>query len=84
MLDLPPLPPSFTRMGTVLGIGTLLWLVAAVVVLVASLAGAPLPPLVLTTCVVGAVLGGLGWAVFSWQRAAARRGSRTAQEGVDP
>jgi Protein of unknown function (DUF2530) len=71
-------------MGTVVGIGTILWLIAAVVVLVASLAGAPLPSLVLTTCVVGAVLGGVGWAVFSWQRAASRRGSRTAQQGVDP
>jgi Protein of unknown function (DUF2530) len=83
VLDPPPLAPPFTRMSTVVGVGTLLWLVAATVVLVAILMGAPLPPLVLTTCVVGAVLGGLGWALFAWQRSAARRGSRTAQQGVE-
>jgi Protein of unknown function (DUF2530) len=70
-------------MSTVVGVGTLLWLLAAAVVLVAILMGAPLPPLVLTTCVVGAALGGVGWALFAWQRSAARRGSRTAQTGVE-
>ena len=79
MPDVPPLPPTFTRMRTVVGVGTLLWLAAAVVVAVA--AG---PPLVLATCLVGAGLGGVGWAIFAWQRAAARRGSRTAQQGVEP
>ena len=84
MLDPPPLAPSLTRMRTVVGIGTVLWLVAAAAVLIAILLGAPLPLLVLTTCVVGAALGGVGWAVFAWQRSAARRGSRTAQQGVEP
>jgi Flp pilus assembly protein TadB len=70
-------------MSTVVGVGTLLWLVAAAAVLIAVLVGAALPPLVLTTCVVGAALGGVGWALFAWQRSAARRGSRTAQQGVD-
>lgn len=83
MLDPPPLAPSLTRMSTVVGVGTVLWLVAAGAVLVAILVGAPLPPLVLPTCLVGAALGGVGWAVFYWQRSAARRGSRTAQQGVD-
>jgi len=76
--DLPPLPPAFTRMRTVIGVGTILWLAAAAVVLVTG------PLLVLTTCLVGAGLGGVGWAVFAWQRAAARRGSRTAQSGLEP
>jgi hypothetical protein len=84
VLDPPPLPPGLTRMRTVVGVGTLLWLVAAGVVLVATLAGAALPRLVLLTCVVGAALGGIGWAIFAWQRSAARRGSRTAQQGVEP
>jgi Protein of unknown function (DUF2530) len=83
VLDPPPLPPALTRMGTVVGIGTLLWLVAAVAVLVATFAGAALPPVALLTCVVGTALGGVGWAIFAWQRSAARRGSRTAQQGVD-
>ena len=78
MRDLPPLPPAFTRMRTVVGVGTLLWLLAAVVVAVAG------PPLLLATCVVGAGLGGVGWAIFAWQRSAARRGSRTAQRGLEP
>ena len=78
MPDVPPLPRAFTRMRTVIGVGTLLWLAAAAVVLVTG------PPALLTTCLVGAGLGGVGWAIFAWQRAAARRGSRTAQQGVEP
>ena len=77
MRDLPPLPPALTRMRTVVGVGTLLWLAAAVVVAAAA-------PQALSTCLVGAGLGGVGWAIFAWQRAAARRGSRTAQRGVEP
>ena len=50
---------------------------------VAILTGAPLPALLLATCMVGAALGGVGWALFAWQRSAARRGSRTAQRGVE-
>ena len=78
MRDLPPLPAALTRMRTVIGIGTVLWLVAAAVVLVTG------PPSLLATCLVGAGLGGVGWAIFAWQRAAARRGSRTAQSGLEP
>ena len=74
MRELPPLPPAFTRMRTVIGVGTLLWLAAAAVV-----AGRRDLAALLTTCLVGAGLGGVGWAIFAWQRAAARRGSRTAQ-----
>ena len=78
MRELPPLPPAFTRMRTVIGVGTLLWLAAVIVVVVAG------PPELLTTCLVGTGLGGVGWAIFAWQRAAARRGSRTAQSGLEP
>jgi len=65
-------------MRTVIGVGTVLWLVAAAVVLVTG------PPSLLAPCLVGAGLGGVGWAIFAWQRAAARRGSRTAQSGLEP
>ncbi|WP_448852020.1 DUF2530 domain-containing protein [Corynebacterium sp. 335C] len=34
------------------------------------------------TCVTGAVVGTAGWGVYAWQRAAVRRGSRTAQVGI--
>ena len=78
MRELPPLPPAFTRMRTVIGVGTLLWLAAVIVVAVAG------PPELLTMCLVGTGLGGVGWAIFAWQRAAARRGSRTAQRGLEP
>ena len=80
----PPLPARFTDVHTVVGIGSLLWLVGAVAFLVAHVvAGRPLD-IWFTTCVCGLVLGGIGIGIHSWQRAAARRGSRTAQEGVDP
>jgi hypothetical protein len=68
---------------TVVGIGSMLWLVGAAALLVAHVvAGRPLD-IWFTTCVCGLVLGGIGIGIHSWQRAAARRGSRTAQEGVD-
>lgn len=73
----PPLPPRFNQVTTLLAVGTVLWIVAAVV---AALVRPP--DIVLLTCVVGAVLGGVGYSVFAWQRSAARRGSRTAQRGL--
>ncbi|MBL8924717.1 MAG: DUF2530 domain-containing protein [Pseudonocardia sp.] len=79
----PPLPARFTDVHTVVGIGSMLWLVGAGALLVAhAVAGRPLD-IWFTTCVCGLVLGGIGIGIHSWQRAAARRGSRTAQEGVD-
>ena len=79
----PPLPPRFTDVHTVVGVGSALWLLGTLALLVAHLvAGRPFD-VWFVTCVCGVVLGGLGIGVFSWQRAAVRRGSRTAQEGVD-
>lgn len=82
MPDVPPappaLPPRLSDVPTVVGLGTALWAVAAAVLLVV---GAPGPWA--ATCVAGTVLGGVGYAVFRWQRAAARRGARGAQEGLD-
>ena len=70
-------------MGTVATVGTSLWLAGAVVLLLAWLvAGRPLD-VWFTTCVAGAVIGGFGYSVYRWQRAAARRGSRTAQRGLE-
>ena len=70
-------------MHTVVGVGSILWLVGGVALLGARVvAGRPLD-IWFTTCVCGLVLGGIGIGIHSWQRAAARRGSRTAQEGVD-
>jgi len=69
-------------MSTVVAVGTALWAVGAIVLLAAHLlVGRPLD-VWFTTCAAGAVLGGVGWGIFTWQRAAARRGSRTAQSGL--
>lgn len=70
-------------MSTIVGVGTALWAAAAVALLAAHLlADRPLDPW-FTTCVAGALLGGVGWGLFTWQRASARRGSRTAQPGLE-
>jgi hypothetical protein len=79
----PSLPHRFGDLRTVVGVGSALWLLGALALLVANLTtGRPLD-VWFTTCVTGVLLGGVGIAIHSWQRAAARRGSRTAQEGVD-
>jgi hypothetical protein len=70
-------------MYTVVGAGTALWLLGAVALLVARVVGGRPLDVWFTTCVTGVLLGGVGVAIFSWQRAAARRGSRTAQEGLN-
>ena len=80
----PPLPARFTDLHTVVAVGSALWLLAAVVLLVAHLVADRPLDVWFTTCVCGVVLGGAGIGIYSWQRAAARRGSRTAQEGLDP
>ncbi|WP_130288466.1 DUF2530 domain-containing protein [Pseudonocardia sediminis] len=83
MTDPPSLPPRWTSSPPVIGTGTALWALGAVVALVVSLtAGAPLGE-VFWTCVAGVGVGLFGVSVFTWQRAAARRGSRTAQTGVE-
>jgi NhaP-type Na+/H+ and K+/H+ antiporter len=83
VVDPPALPARFNQMITVLAVGSVLWAVAAVVVAATTVAsGRPLGLLFLT-CVVGAGLGGVGYSIFAWQRAAARRGSRGAQRGLD-
>ena len=79
----PPLPPALSRPGLIALIGSVAWVLVTITVLVVSLTtGRPLD-LLFTTCVTGVLLGGVGVAIFSWQRAAARRGSRTAQEGLN-
>jgi hypothetical protein len=73
----PPLPRSLTDPVPVVVVGTLAFLVAFVVLL---LVGAP--PIWTWSCLAGFGLGFFGYGVFRWQRSAARRGSRTAQEGL--
>lgn len=73
----PPLPRSLTDPAPVVVVGTLAFLAAFVIML---LVGAP--PLWTWSSLAGFGLGFVGYGVFRWQRAAARRGSRTAQEGL--
>jgi hypothetical protein len=83
VIDPPPVPRRFLDTPTVVAVGSALWLAGAVVLLAARLlAGRPLG-IWFTTCVAGAALGAVGYGIFSWQRAAARRGSRTAQPGLE-
>jgi uncharacterized protein DUF2530 len=79
----PPLPPRLTQVRTVVGVGTMLWLIAAAALLIAALLGLRPLDIWFTTCLAGALLGGIGYGIFTWQRTAARRGSRTAQEGLE-
>jgi len=79
----PPLPASLSRPGVVAAVGTALWAGLAVVLLVAWLvAGRPLD-LLFSTSLSGILLGAFGYGVFVWQRSAARRGSRSAQQGAE-
>ena len=73
----PPLRRSLTDPAPVVLVGTLAVLLAFVSML---LVGAP--ALWTWSCLAGVGLGFFGYGVFRWQRAAARRGSRTAQEGL--
>jgi hypothetical protein len=83
VVDPPPLPARLSRPVTVVLIGSVAWAVLAAALLVAWLAaGRPLD-IWFSTAVAGVLLGGFGYGVFSWQRAAGRRGSRTAQQGAD-
>ncbi len=59
-------------------VGTALWLVALAGVLVFGD-----DTILVWTCLSGGLLGIIGYGIFKWQRSAARRGSRTAQRGLD-
>jgi hypothetical protein len=73
----PPLPRYLTDPVPVVVIGTVAFGVAFALML---LLGAP--ALWTWSCLAGFCLGFVGYGVFRWQRNAARRGSRTAQEGL--
>ncbi|MGI5127123.1 DUF2530 domain-containing protein [Pseudonocardia sp. CA-107938] len=83
MVDPPPLPARLTRITDAVAVGSALWALAAAALFVASLTGGRPLDIWFVTCLVGTALGGLGYGIFRWQRAAARRGSRTAQQGLE-
>lgn len=59
------------------GVGTVVWFVAAAVLLIAG--G---PPVWIGACLAGSLLGLLGFVMIHAQRTAARRGTRGAQQGL--
>ncbi|ROP38753.1 uncharacterized protein DUF2530 [Saccharothrix texasensis] len=73
----PPLPPRLADPVPAIVAGTALWLLALVGVLLFARDHTVL----LWTCLSGGLLGLIGYGIFTWQRSAARRGSRTAQQG---
>jgi Protein of unknown function (DUF2530) len=79
----PPLPPRLTNVRTVVAVGTTLCLLGAAGLLVAAMLGLHPLDIWFTTCLAGAALGTVGYGIHRWQRAAALRGSRTAQPGLD-
>ncbi|MBY4127818.1 DUF2530 domain-containing protein [Rhodococcus fascians] len=79
MADIPQIPRSLTDPVPVLAIGILGWIVALVV----FTAGGDRTDDALATCWSGLVVGVVGFGIFVIQRAASRRGSKTAQRGLD-
>jgi Flp pilus assembly protein TadB len=77
--SLPPPPPPPARLvdlWRIVIVGSAVWLTILVVALFTG------PHLLAWTAFAGAVLGAIGMAIMTWQRAAARRGSKTAQQGI--
>ncbi len=82
MVDPPPLPARLSRPGVVAVVGSAVWALVALGLLVAWLVGARPLDLWFVTAVTGTAIGAFGFGVVAWQRSAARRGSRTAQRGA--
>ena len=77
-IEPPPLPDTLLKVWPVIAVGALGWLVAvAVAFLVPTLASwRPVP-------LAGLAVTGVGTSIFLWQLAAARRGARGAQSGLE-
>jgi hypothetical protein len=78
----PPLPARLVDLRPLLVIGISLWFLAFCGFLVARLGFHTGSWVWLWTCFCGWVLGLIGLSVVYWQRGAARRGSRAAQQGA--
>jgi hypothetical protein len=75
----PPLPARWVDMRPVLAMGTGVWFLAFCCLAIAHYGYHATTGILLPTCLAGWVLGLIGTAIMYWQRAAARRGSRSAQ-----
>ncbi|MGV9824009.1 MULTISPECIES: DUF2530 domain-containing protein [unclassified Gordonia (in: high G+C Gram-positive bacteria)] len=77
--DIPQLPRALRAPEPVIAVGMMAWLVATIVVWITGWGD----DRTLAVCLVGLAVGVLGTTIFLVQRAAARRGDRTAQRGLD-
>lgn len=75
----PSLPAALLDPRPVIGIGALLWALAAIAAFTVPALDSWRP-----ITVAGLGVGLLGVSIFLWQRSAARRGSRGAQTGIEP
>jgi hypothetical protein len=73
----PPLPRGLADPRPLVGVGTVVWFAAAVVLLVSG--G---PAAWLWACLTGGLLGLTGFAMIHWQRNAAQRGVRGARQDL--
>jgi len=72
------LPAALLNPRPVIAVGALLWILAAAAAFVAPALHTWRP-----VTVAGLGVGVLGTSIYLWQRAAARRGARGAQTGLD-
>ena len=72
-----PLPRGLADPRPVVGVGTVVWFAAAVVLLVFD--G---PVVWMWACLTGGLLGLLGFFMIYWQRSAAQRGARGARRDL--
>ncbi|MBF4995548.1 DUF2530 domain-containing protein [Nocardia nova] len=75
--EVPEIPPRLTDPRPVLAVGSLVWLVATVVVWCND-SWADARPI----CLMGLGVGLLGYSIFVIQRRGARRGDKGAQKGL--
>lgn len=78
----PELPPHLTALFPLVIVGTFAWFVGIVVFAIRDFGGGRTPSVWLWTCVAGVAISLIGMGIMTWQRAAAQRGSRSAQTGL--
>ncbi|GAA5151637.1 MULTISPECIES: DUF2530 domain-containing protein [Amycolatopsis] len=78
----PELPRQLTAMFPLVTVGTVLWLGGFVAFAVHDWGGGRPASVWLWTCGAGVVISLIGMGIMTWQRTAARRGSRAAQTGL--
>ncbi|MEV6135979.1 DUF2530 domain-containing protein [Nocardia sp. NPDC051990] len=75
--NVPQIPPRLTDPRPVLAVGSVLWLIATIVVWTSDRWESARP-----VCLMGLGVGLLGYIIFAIQRRSARRGDKGAQTGL--